>query len=452
MNLADFEQVTEAVILIVDDIPTNLEVLLDVLFDHGFEVLVALDGKSAIEQVDYAQPDLILLDVMMPGIDGFETCRRLKMDAKTKEIPVIFMTALTETVDKLKGFELGAVDYITKPLQHEEVLARITTHLTLKKLQQQLQQANLELERANNDLERRVQERTQELVELNSALERFVPREFLSFLGKKSIIDVELGDQIQKEMTILFSDIRGFTTLSEQLAPQENFNFINSYLRRVSPIIRKYHGFIDKYLGDGIMALFPGSVDNAIQAAIAMQQEVQHYNRHRQQVGYAPIRIGCSIHTGSLMLGMIGEEERIQGTVISDAVNLAFRLESVSKRYGIGIVISAQTLNGLFKPERYNYRFVDKVQVKGKKQTVSVYEIFDGDAEHIKLLKQKSKRRFEEGITCYHERQFAQAIAKFERVLQQNPADQSAKLHLERAQHFIAHGVPLGWAGVEQLA
>ena len=445
MNLADFEQVTEAVILIVDDIPTNLEVLLDVLFDYGFEVLVALDGESAIEQVDYAQPDIILLDVMMPGIDGFETCRRLKMNAKTKDTPVIFMTALTETVDKLKGFELGAVDYITKPLQHEEVLARITTHLTLKKLQQQLQQAN-------NDLERRVQERTQELVELNSALERFVPREFLSFLGKKSIIDVELGDQIQKEMTILFSDIRGFTTLSEQLSPQENFNFINSYLRRVSPIIRKYHGFIDKYLGDGIMALFPGSVDNAIQAAIAMQQEVQHYNHHRQQVGYAPIRIGCSIHTGSLMLGMIGEEERIQGTVISDAVNLAFRLESVSKMYGIGIVISAQTLNRLLNPETYNYRFVDKVQVKGKKQTVSVYEIFDGDPTHIKLLKQKSKRRFEEGITCYHERQFAQAIAKFESVLQQNPADQSAKRHLERAHHFMAHGVPLGWAGVEQLA
>ncbi len=451
MNLADFEQVTEGVILIVDDIPTNLEVLLDVLFDYGFEVLVALDGESAIEQVEYAHPDIILLDVMMPGIDGFETCRRLKMNAKTKEIPVIFMTALTETVDKLKGLHEVRHDYITKPLQHEEVLARITTHLTLKKLQLQLQQANLELERANDDLEQRVQERTQELVKLNSALERFVPREFLSFLGKNSIVDIELGDQVQKEMTILFSDIRGFTTLSEQLTPQENFNFLNSYLQRVSPIIRKYHGFIDKYLGDGIMALFPGSVDHAIQAAIAMQQEVESYNNHREQSSYTPIHIRCSIHTGSLMLGMIGEEERIQGTVISDAVNLAFRLDSVSKMYGVRIVISAQTLNNLLNPEKYNYRFVDKVKVKGKKQAISVYEIFDGDPEPIKLLKQESKQPFEEGIIYYHEREFAHAIRIFETILQKNPVDQSARLHLKRAQDFMLHGVPPGWAGVEQM-
>ena len=133
-------------ILIVDDTPTNLEVLVDYFADNHFNLFVATDGESALEQVNHARPDIILLDVKMPGIDGFETCRRLKSNKETEDIPVIFMTALTDTVDKVKGFTLGAVDYVTKPIQHEEVLARVTTHLTLRTLQRRLQGANETLE------------------------------------------------------------------------------------------------------------------------------------------------------------------------------------------------------------------------------------------------------------------------------------------------------------------
>src|ERR671933_2867273 len=136
----------KGVILIVDDTPANLEVLLDFLEDSGFKVWVAEDGESAIEGAEYAPPELILLDVLMPGIDGFETCRRLKANPSTKDIPVIFMTALTDTVDKVRGFQVGAVDYVTKPIQPEEVLARITNHLTIQNLQNQLQQQNLRLQ------------------------------------------------------------------------------------------------------------------------------------------------------------------------------------------------------------------------------------------------------------------------------------------------------------------
>jgi len=141
-------------ILIVDDIPTNIEVLLDVLIGAGFEVMVALDGESALEQVDYAPPNMILLDVMMPGIDGFETCQHLKENPDTKDIPIIFMTALSETVDKIKGFEAGAVDYITKPFQHEEVLARVNTHLTMQQLQHKLQSQNDALFALNERLQK----------------------------------------------------------------------------------------------------------------------------------------------------------------------------------------------------------------------------------------------------------------------------------------------------------
>ena len=139
--------------MIVDDTPANLEVLQDMLANQGFELLIATSGESALKQAEYAQPDIILLDVMMPGIDGFETCRRFKEQESTSEIPVIFMTALSETSDKVRGFSVGGVDYVTKPLQHEEVLLRVNTHLTIRNLQ-------LELQAVNADLERRVAERT----------------------------------------------------------------------------------------------------------------------------------------------------------------------------------------------------------------------------------------------------------------------------------------------------
>ncbi|MDJ1171443.1 response regulator [Roseofilum sp. BLCC_M154] len=152
-SFADFQNdFQDIVILIVDDNPTNLKVLSDTLKDLGWEILVALDGESAIEQAEYAQPDLILLDVMMPGIDGFETCRRLKSSPSTQDIPIIFTTALGEIEDKMRGFDVGAVDYITKPFRQEEVLARIKVHLTLRTL-------NLDLEKKNKQLQEEIKER-----------------------------------------------------------------------------------------------------------------------------------------------------------------------------------------------------------------------------------------------------------------------------------------------------
>jgi signal transduction histidine kinase len=153
------KSITQQSILIVDDIPANLSVLMDFLSKTGFKVLVATDGKSALKKAAYAQPDLILLDVMMPGIDGFQVCKILKSQEQTQEIPIIFMTALSETIDKIKGFNLGAVDYITKPIQHEETLARVNTHLKLRQLQEQLQEqlqiskkSAIELEKRNSEL------------------------------------------------------------------------------------------------------------------------------------------------------------------------------------------------------------------------------------------------------------------------------------------------------------
>ena len=147
-------QALQGCVLVVDDNPTNLSVLVNLLRDVGMRVLVATDGESAIDQTQYVKPDLILLDVMMPGIDGFETCQRLKANVETSKIPIIFMTALSETVDKVRGLSLGAVDYVTKPFEHEEVLVRIRTHLTIAKQRQMIESQNFDLQTEISDRKR----------------------------------------------------------------------------------------------------------------------------------------------------------------------------------------------------------------------------------------------------------------------------------------------------------
>jgi two-component system, NtrC family, sensor kinase len=181
MNRQDNEKIK---LLIVDDNPTNLGILFDNLTTAGFKVLVALDGETAIAQVEYAKPDLILLDVLMPGIDGFKTCIRLKSNPSTRDIPVIFMTALSDTVDKVYGFNIGAVDYIIKPFQHEEVLSRIQTHLTIRNLQKQLQEQNECLLRSQLQEQQRASELEQTLQELQQTQSQLIQAEKMSSLGQ----------------------------------------------------------------------------------------------------------------------------------------------------------------------------------------------------------------------------------------------------------------------------
>ncbi len=214
---------------------------------------------------------------------------------------------------------------------------------------------------------------------LSHSLQRFVPSEFLGFLNKNSVIDIELGDHSEEVMTVLFLDIRSFTNLSEALTPAENFNFINSFLGRMGPIVRAHNGFVDKYLGDGLMALFPGSAGDAVAAAVALREELRRYNVDRARAGYSAIDFGVGIHAGELMLGTIGESLRMDGTVISDTVNLASRLETLTKEYHIGIAISAEALEQAGGREAFGTRYLGTVNVKGKSRSVAVFEIFDGE-------------------------------------------------------------------------
>ena len=442
----------EEAILLVDDNPTNLQLLFETLDGRGYKLLIAKDGNAALSIAGKAHPNLILLDIMMPGIDGYEVCRRLKADPATAEIPVIFLSALTDTKDKVQGLDLGAVDYVTKPFQPDEVIARVNTHLTVYRLKKALDEKNKELQEANDLLEERVKRRTAQLQELNTAYQRFVPGEFLNLLMKESILDVILGDQTAQQMTVMFSDIRGWTTISENMTAQESFNFINAFLSRVSPVINAHQGFIDNFQGDGMMALFPESADDAVRAAIAMHEAVAEYNTDREKNGFQPIGIGVGLHIGELMLGIIGHAERMQGTVVADAVNLASRLEGLTRVYGSSISISEPTLAQLNNPDHYKHRFVDKVQVMGKKDPVSVHEVFDGDPLEVIALKEQTKENFEQGLCLYYDRKFSEASVKFNQVLEKHPEDRAARIYLKRSANYMVNGVPEDWTGVEKLS
>lgn len=207
---------------------------------------------------------------------------------------------------------------------------------------------------------------------MTESFSRFVPKEFLQFLNRASIVDVDLGDQVIQKMTILFSDIRSFTSISEKLSPQENIDFLNSYLTGIGPIIRKNNGFIDKYIGDAIMALFPESAEDAVRTAIDMQKQVSKFNNIRTLTGKDPIQIGIGIHIGDLMLGTIGESHRIDTTVISDAVNIASRLESLTKKIDYNIIISKDVFNNIKERDKYNCKTIGRVKIRGRMDPITV--------------------------------------------------------------------------------
>ncbi|MEG5174552.1 AAA family ATPase [Microcoleus sp. B3-D7] len=278
---------------------------------------------------------------------------------------------------------------------------------------------------------------TDKLFQINKAYERFVPNQFLHFLEKSSIIEVELGDQVQLEMSVLFSDIRDFTTLSETMTPEDNFKFINSYLSRMEPVINENKGFIDKYIGDAIMALFSGEADNAVKAGIAMLHCLVEYNQNRANCGYPRIQIGIGINTGTLMLGTVGGPNRMDGTVISDAVNLASRVESLTKNYGVSILITQETYSRLENPSQYAIRTLDTVKVKGKSEAVTVYEVFDADTPEIKAGKLATLELFAEARANYLQGKLAEAAGLFAECWRQNPGDRVSKIYWERCQSTL---------------
>ena len=289
----------------------------------------------------------------------------------------------------------------------------------------------------------------QHIREYNESATRFIPREFLSQLGRLDIKSLQLGDHAEQTMAILFSDIRSFTTLSGGMTPEQTFKFVNSYLTRIGPIIREYHGFIDKYIGDAIMALFPESSTQAVDAAVAMQKRVVAYNDERARAGYPPVAIGIGVHSGDLMLGTIGESQRFETTVLSDAVNIASRLESLTKTFGVLILSSSAVMSQVDQTKVPSRRLGD-VQVKGATHPVTIYDVFAADPPDLLEHKMMTRDQFDLGRLAYAHGDFTDAYRYFREVAR-NKKDHAAAYFRDRSAIMASAVQTLAWDGVEHM-
>jgi class 3 adenylate cyclase len=283
--------------------------------------------------------------------------------------------------------------------------------------------------------------------QLTLAYERFFPHQFLDILQKKNILEIKLGDQIEKRMAVLFSDIRNFTSIIEKKSPAESFKFINDYLGQVGPLVRKNSGFIDKYIGDAIMALYERP-DDALNSAI----QIMGLLKEAAAKGGSAIEIGAAIHFGNLMVGTVGESERMDGTVISDTVNTSSRLESLNKSYGTHILVSEEFLERLSSKEKYKIRFVDHIFAKGKANGIKIYEVFDVDSPELIQKKEQMKGDFEKAMEHYRARNFQEAASLLENCKKIVPEDLVVDLFSKRCAKYIANPPPGEWSPIAQLS
>ena len=348
-------------ILVVDDTPANIQAISAILKEKGYQISVATNGRQALAVVDRVRPDLILLDVMMPEMDGFETCRQLKAAEKWRQIPVIFLTAKTETADLVQGFELGAVDYVAKPFNAHELLARVNTHLTVDELRRSLADKNTELARAH-ELVRR-------------AFGRYVSEEVAASI-LKSPEGLDLGGE-EREVTILMSDLRGFTALASRLSPHDVIEFLNLYLEAMVDVISRYEGTIDEIIGDAILVIFGAPLvceDNAAKAVacgLAMQLAMMGVNQRLSAKGAAELEMGIGIHTGRVIVGNIGSLRRTKYAAVGSNVNLAGRIESFTT--GGQLLISENTRERIQADLRIDGQF--QVEPKGATCSLQLFEI-----------------------------------------------------------------------------
>ncbi|MBF0444424.1 MAG: response regulator [Magnetococcales bacterium] len=391
-----------------------------------FEVITAQQGDEGVKLVRQSLLEncpfaVAFIDIRMPpGIDGLKAASQIRdLDSS---IYIIIVTAYSDR----------SIEEIQRGVRHDVVLAR--KPMSDDEIIQQAYNAcnNWDRDRKFEEQSRRLETVNVELQEKILLFDKFVPKNFIKVLDPNFDSDhIKLGNCSEKEMTVMFSDIRSFTALSETITPEDSFRFINSYLGNMGPIVTKHHGFIDKFLGDGIMALFEDA-DNAIQTAIEMMQRLGIYNVGRKRAGYVSIAIGVGIHKGPLTLGTIGEQDRMQTTVIGDTVNLAARTEGLTKTYGTPILLTENAFLALQEPSKYSHRMLDRVKVKGKEKPVTMYEILDAFPEGLKEKKLSAAESYREGVKHYYEKDMVAAAEFFQKALGFCPDDVATQIFLQR--------------------
>lgn len=346
--------VEQSTILVVDDNEQNIELLEAMLQPQGYHVLTARDGLEALEIVERETPHIILLDVMMPRMDGFEVTRRLRAKPKTKGTPILILTALRDLSHKVRGLELGADDFLSKPFKRVELLARVRSLLRIKHLHDELEKKNFLL---------------------HQVLTRYVAEEVANQVLANPDEHLRLGGQTIR-VSVMFADIRGFTRFSQHREAQEVLRVLNTVWNRLVPLIFKMKGTFDKYLGDAVMALYGAPIRlgndelRAVRCAIAMQQEF--HALAAQMPALAGLGLGIGIFTGDAVVGNAGSEQMMDYTAIGHTPNMAHRLQENASS---GQILICQSTYAAVK-EHIQAQPLQPLTVKGRTDPLPVYLVY----------------------------------------------------------------------------
>ncbi len=414
-----------------------------VLFDEQSERLnlLASSGKIFFSSDAINNNESIILKIAGIGQSEIITDAKVLQTINELQLQSIIYASL-----KVNHKVMGAIILFNdQPVQYTAGDLKLLTTLAL----QSSSAINSALLYEKNIRESR--EREEAMRRIHEITVKFVPHEFIRALGHDVITDVKLGDQVEKNVTVLFSDIRGYTSFSEQMTPEENFSFVCSFNELMGPVIRKNNGFINQYLGDAIMAIFPVSASDALTAAIEMQMSVQEFNKKRELKNQLPIEIGVGMHTGSLIMGITGDMDRMDATTISDTVNTASRIESLTKYYKGNIIISEDTFQQINNRAMFHFRHLGLVQLKGKQASISIYECFSGNTIQALQNKLSTLSLFNEGIQHYLNKSFAKANNVFQKVAEVDPNDLTAQFFLTNTTRFVNTEVPESRAGVVEM-
>ncbi|HER35579.1 MAG TPA: adenylate/guanylate cyclase domain-containing response regulator [Halothiobacillaceae bacterium] len=344
----------ELTILIADDRPDNVELVRDLLSLEGYRVVSAVDGQEALDRIREHLPDLVLLDLDMPRLNGFQVCEALKADPVTADIPILMLTAWSAPDQRVKGLQLGAEDYMGKPFDYRELLARVKTRLRAKQEADHLREMQYAIRRT---------------------FERYVPVHVVEQLLENPT-EVSLGGRLQ-EVTALFADLRGYTTLSEILAVEELVDVLNGHLTVAARAVLAYDGTISQYAGDLVMAIFNAPLpqsDHALRAVCAgrkLQADIAAF--HNRLPEHLRMEFGIGIASGPAVVGNIGAREQLRYTAIGDTINLAQRLEELAP--GGQILLTERTCELLNCSVTLDCR--GPVVVRGRTEPVSIYALVD---------------------------------------------------------------------------
>jgi class 3 adenylate cyclase len=364
---------TPARVLIADDNAANLRILRTRLAADGYEVVTAADGEEALAVARDSAPDLILLDIMMPKVDGIEVCRRLKKEQTASFVPIILVTAMADAKDIVAGLEAGADEYLTKPVDHAALSARVRSMLRIKALHDTVATQAEEIARWNATLERRVAEQVAEL-ERVSRLKRFFSPQLAD-----AIVAGGAADPLRphrREISVVFLDLRGFTAFAEMSEPEEVSEVLEAYHAEVGRLILQHEGTLERFTGDGMMIFFndPVPVDNAEERAIRMAESMRARIRvlgaEWRRRGY-DLDLGMGIAKGYATIGAIGFEGRRDYAAIGSVTNLAFRLCAEASP---GQILVSQRIYAAVA-ELVDAKEVGPLQLKGFHRPIVAYEI-----------------------------------------------------------------------------